>query len=128
MRGKGLTLALAVCLLLTLPAGVWAQPKMLALDGTLWKTLPQGEKMAYITGMGNMASFETAMGGAGRAACISKAFVDELKDKTIDRIVTEVDAFYQHQPDKLKTPVIEVVLRRCTALCPPEIGAPEKSK
>ena len=128
MRGKGMTLALVVCFLLTVPTGALAQPKMLQLDGTLWKTLPQGEKMAYITGMGNMASFETAMGGAGRAACISKAFVDELKDKTIDHIVAEVDVFYKGQPEKLKTPVIEVVLQRCTALCPPEIGALEKPK
>jgi len=128
MKSKGFTLVLAVCVLLAVPIGGLAQPKMLTVDGALWKTLPQGEKMAYITGVGNMASFETAMGGSGRAACISKAFVDELKDKTIDKIVAEVDAFYQEKPDRLRTPVIEVVLQRCTALCPPEIGAPEKSK
>jgi hypothetical protein len=69
-----------------------------------------------------------ATGGSGRAACISKAFVDELKTKTIGQVVQEVDKYYQDNPQKLTTGVIEVVLMKCTKLCPPETVAPEKKK
>ncbi len=85
-------------------------------------------KVAYIKGVGNMADVEVGSGSSGRAACISKGFVDELKTKTIGQVVQEVDKYYQDNPQKLTTPVIEVVLLRCTKLCPPEAAAPEKKK
>jgi hypothetical protein len=37
-----------------------------------------------------------------------------------------VDKFYKEKPDKLKTPVIEVLMQRCTSLCPAEPAAKEK--
>jgi hypothetical protein len=46
--------------------------------------------------------------------------VDDLKTRTVMQIIREVDKFYQDNPGKLDTPVIEVVLRRCTKVCPPE--------
>jgi divalent metal cation (Fe/Co/Zn/Cd) transporter len=105
-----------------------AQSKGYLWDGTHWKDLTQEIKVAYIKGVGNMADFEVGVGGSGRAGCISKAFVDELKAKTVAQIVQEVDKYYQENPNKMKTSVIEVVLRRCTALCPPETKAAEKKK
>jgi hypothetical protein len=105
-----------------------AQSKGFLWDGTHWKDLTQEIKVAYIKGIGNMADFETAAGGSGRAGCISKAFVDELKTKTIAQIVQEVDKYYKENPKKMNTSVIEVVLRRCTALCPPEPKTAEKKK
>jgi len=78
--------------------------------------------------VGNMADVEVASGGSSRAACISKGFVDELKTKTIGQVVQEVDKYYQDNPQKLTTPVIEVVLLKCTKLCPPEAAATEKKK
>ncbi len=97
-------------------------------DGTHWKDLTQEIKVAYIKGIGNMADFEVAAGGSGRAGCISQAFVSELKTKTVAQIVQEVDNYYKENPKKMNTSVIEVVLRRCTALCPPEAKAAEKKK
>jgi hypothetical protein len=97
-----------------------AQPRAVLWDGTQWKVFNKDIKVAYIKGIGNMADFEVAAGGRSRAGCISKAFVDELKTKTIASIVQEVDKYYQENPNKTNTSVIEVVLRRCTALCPPE--------
>ena len=126
MRMQGKTLILGLAILLLLASGVLAQPKMLRLDGTLWVGMPLGEKMAYIVGVGNMAAYETASGGSGRAACISRSFVDELKSKTTDQIVAEVDKFYKEKQDNLKMPVIDVVLRQCTKLCPPEAPATVK--
>jgi hypothetical protein len=105
-----------------------AESKGFLWDGTHWKDLTPEIKVAYIKGIGNMADFETATGGSGRAGCISKAFVNELKAKTVAQIVQEIDNYYKENPDKTKTSVIEVVLRRCTALCPPEAKASEKKK
>jgi hypothetical protein len=86
-------------------------------DGTQWKQMNTEIKVAYVKGIGNMADFENAAGGSGTAACISKGFVDELKTKTIAQVIAEVDKFYQGNPTKLQTPVITVILQRCTKLC-----------
>jgi hypothetical protein len=47
------------------------------------------------------------------SACLSKAFVDDLKSRTVMQIVQNVDKFYQENSGTLYTLVIEVVLRRC---------------
>ena len=65
-------------------------------------------------------------GGSSRAACISKGLVDELKTKTIAQVVQEVDNYYKQNPAKMSTPVLEVILRNCTKLCPPEPAAEKK--
>jgi len=95
-------------------------------NGTHWKQFSQEMKVAYIKGIGNMADFEVAASGKKQAGCISAAFVDELKNKSINGIIKEVDAYYQENPKKLDTSVIEVVLRRCTAVCKPEAATPKK--
>ena len=114
------TWIIGVAILFSLVSIALAQSKAVLWDGTHWKTLSNGNKVAYIKGIGNMADFEVAAGGSGRAGCISRAFVDELNTKTIANIVKEVDKYYQENPKKANISVIEVVLRRCTALCPPE--------
>jgi hypothetical protein len=77
--------------------------------------------VGFIKGIGNLADFEVAASkGKGQAPCISRAFVDELQTKKIEEIVQEVDKYYQENPAKKETTVIEVVLRRCTSVCPPE--------
>jgi hypothetical protein len=88
-------------------------------DGTHWKEMNKDIKVAYVKGIGNMADFETAVGGSGRAACISNGFVDELKTKSISQVIAEVDKYYQENPTQLKKPVITVILERSTKLCPP---------
>ncbi len=123
-RGKAAIFALALCFALA-GTGLAAEKGFL-WDGTAWKGLNPDLKVAYIKGVGNMADFEVGTGGSGRAACISKGFVDELKTKTIAQVVSEVDKYYQDNPGKMKTPVLEVVLRSSTKLCPPE--ATEKKK
>jgi hypothetical protein len=96
--------------------------------GNDWTNMSSELKIAYVKGIGNMADVETAMGGKGRAACISKAFVDELQKKTISQVISEVDNYYKANPAKMKSPVIEVILRACTKVCPPETASPEKKK
>lgn len=88
-------------------------------NGTHWKDMQSEIKVAYVKGIGNMADFETAAAGKNPAPCISKGFVDELKTKTIAQVIAEVDKFYKENPTKLDTPVIAVILQRCTQLCAP---------
>ncbi len=88
--------------------------------GVHWQQVSEDAKAGYIFGMGNMSDFETAVSHGRKTACISRAFVDDLKTRTVMQIIREVDKFYQENPGKLATPVIEVVLRRVTKICPPE--------
>jgi len=118
----GLTLLLA----LTGLALAQGQMKPQLWDGTHWKEFSKEIKVAYIKGIGNMADFEVAMSGKDKAGCISAGFVDELQGKSLEGIVKEVDKFYQDNPGKLNVPVIEVVLRQCTALCKPAAPAAGK--
>ena len=97
-------------------------------NGTHWKEFSKEIKVAYIKGIGNMADFEVAVSGKEKAGCISAGFVDELKGKSIDSIVGEVDKYYKENPAKLNTSVIEVVLRKCTAMCKAEAQATPKKK
>ncbi|MDD2904032.1 MAG: hypothetical protein PHU44_16525 [Syntrophales bacterium] len=123
MNFKGKAGILGLVLLLALATGAQAKAPSLAWDGTQWKEFNQQIKVAYIKGVLNMAAFETAMGGSGRSACVSRAFTEELKTKTLGQVIAEVDKFYKENPGKMKTPVIEVVMQRCTKLCPPEPAA-----
>lgn len=118
IRGKTILLAVALCLAVATPALAQGKPEL--WNGTHWKDMTQEIKVAYIKGIGNMADFEVAAAAKGQAPCISQAFVAELKNRSLASLVQEVDKFYKESPDKLTTPVIEVVLRRCTSLCPPE--------
>ncbi len=123
--GKSTLLALALAVVLT--AGpVAAMEKAEFIDGTHWSQWSNQDKLVYIRGLGNWADFVTqaqAQRGKTFEFCISKVLVDELRTKSLGQIVADVDAYYQNNPDKLNTSVIEVVLRRCTNVCPPEGGA-----
>lgn len=89
-------------------------------NGVHWQQVSEDGKVGYIFGMGNLADFEAAASKGRKPVCLSQAFVDDLKTRTVMQIVQAVDQFYRENPGKLDTPVIEVVLRRCTKVCPPE--------
>ena len=89
-------------------------------NGVNWQQVSEDGKAGYIFGIGNLADFEVAASKGKKLACISRAFVDALKTKTVMQIIQAVDKFYQDNPGKLDTPVIEVVLRQCASVCPPE--------
>lgn len=128
--GKSILVALALVMVLT--AGpVAALEKADFINGTQWNQWSYQDKLVYIRGVGNWADFVTAAQAQRDKTfefCISKVLVSELKTKTLGQIVANVDAYYQENPGKLNTPVIEVVLRRCTNVCPPEGGAREKKQ
>jgi len=123
MKFRGSAWVLVLVTLFALGTAALAAEKGFLWDGTQWKDMTTDIKVAYVKGIGNMADFENAAGGSGRAACISKGFVAELKTKTISQVIAEVDKFYKENPTKLNLPVLAVILQRCTKLCPP---MPEK--
>ena len=98
----------------------WGQPFL--LDGTHWTDISYDAKVTYVKGAGNMADFECQAGAPkqSRGYCIAMMLVEELKYKSIDSVVKEIDQYYLENPGKLKTPVLEVLVRRATKLCPPE--------
>ena len=120
MRLKGKGWIAGVVLLLVLATAALAAEKAFLWDGTRWSQVSYDGKAGYIFGIGNLADFELAASG-GKAVCISRAFADELKNKTVAQIIEQVDKFYKENPGKMQTSVIEVVLRQCTTVCPPEV-------
>ena len=123
--------ALTLVLGLLLATGAWAQGSAEMINGTHWTKWSQEDKLVYIRGLTNWADFITeaqAQRGKSSEYCMSKVFVDELKTKTLGQIVANVDAYYRDNPGKLNTSVIEVLIRRCTNVCPPEAGAKEMKK
>jgi hypothetical protein len=95
-------------------------------NGADWNKMNTEIKVAYVKGIGNMADFENAVGGSGAAACIAQGFVQELKTKSIAQVISTVDKYYKDHPDKLKTPVITVIMQRLTKLCTPQTAEKKK--
>lgn len=118
LRGKGCIAALVLLLGLTTAALAADKPGFL-WNGTHWSQVSADGKAGYIFGIGNLADFEMAA-AKGKSVCVSRALAEELKNQTVARIITAVDKFYQENPDKLQTSVIEVILQRCAKVCPPE--------
>jgi hypothetical protein len=123
MKFTGMVCLLAVVVLLALAAGVSAaEEKGFLWDGNQWPQLSFDAKVGYVKGVGNLADFETAA-SKGKGPGVSQAFNAELKTKTVQQIIDEVDKFYRENPSKLSTTVLEVILLRCTTVCPPGMGA-----
>jgi hypothetical protein len=118
MKSKLLACVAGSLVLLTLAAGALAVEKGILWDGKSWTKSSMDGKIGYIWGLGNLADFDVAA-SKGRSVCVSRAFVDELKNQTVLQVVQTVDKFYQDNPAKMDTSVIEVVLRQCTKVCPP---------
>jgi hypothetical protein len=117
MKLKGIVFLSVLVMLIALATAALAAEKGFLWGGTQWKDMTKDIKVAYVKGIGNMADFETAAAGSAPAPCISKGFVDELKTKTIDQVIVEVDKYYQENPGKMDMPVIAVIMQRCTKLC-----------
>jgi hypothetical protein len=92
-------------------------------NGVHWQQVTMDGKAGYIFGIGNLADYEVAASKGRKLACISRVFVDDLKARTVMQIIQEVDKYYQDNPGKLGTPVIEVVLGQLTKPSPAEAPA-----
>ena len=83
-------------------------------NGVHWQQVTTEGKAGYIFGIGNLADYEVAASKGRKLACVSRVVVDDLKARTVLHIIQEVDKYYQDNPGKLGTPVIEVVLGQLT--------------
>jgi hypothetical protein len=79
-------------------------------NGVHWQQVTQEGKAGYIFGIGNLADYEVAASKDRKQVCVSRAFVDVMKTKTPLQIIQQVDRYYQDNPGKLDTLVIEVIL------------------
>jgi hypothetical protein len=116
---KVILLGLLLCGLGSLTPA-WGQPFM--LDGTHWSGISYDAKVGYVKGLGNMADFEVQAGGSktSRGYCLAYNLVQEMRNKTIEAIVKEVDQYYLENPGDTQKTVLEVIMRRAAKLCPPE--------
>ena len=124
MKLKGKVVLFALMVVLVMAGLALAQDKAFMWDGTQWPQLSLDAKVGYVKGVGNMADFETAA-SKGKAA-LAQAFSAELKTKSVNQIIEQVDKFYQENPNKLSTTVLEVILMRCTTVCPPGMAGVKK--
>ncbi len=118
MKFKGKIALLALSVVLVLTGVALAQGKAALWDGKQWPQMPYDAKVGYVSGIGNLADFETAA-GKGKYAVVSGPLHKQLQTKTVAQIIDQVDAFYKENPNKLDTTVLEVILERCTTACPP---------
>ena len=118
LRGRAWVLVLVMLFALATAALAAGDRVSVGWD-SVGKICPRISKWPMSREIGNMADFETAASGSSQAACISKGFVAQLKTKTIDQVIAEVDKFYQENPAKLDMPVVAAILQRCTKLCAP---------
>jgi hypothetical protein len=79
-------------------------------NGVHWQQVTQEGKAGYIFGIGNLADYEVAASKDRKQVCVSRAFVDVMKPRTPLQIIQQVDRYYQDNPGKLDTLVIEVIL------------------
>jgi hypothetical protein len=126
MKFTGTTILAGLALCFALATLGLAAEQGFMWDGTQWKGLGSDLKVAYVKGVGNMADFEA--GAGGQAGCISRALVAELKTKSVGQVVKEVDKYYQDNPGKMNSPVLEVILRASTKLCAPASTATPPKK
>ncbi|MCL4504005.1 MAG: hypothetical protein M1438_19440 [Deltaproteobacteria bacterium] len=126
MKFKGKVVLFILMVVLAMAGGAMAQGKAALWDGSQWTQVPYDAKVGYVAGVGNMADFDVAA-GKGKYGVASRAFSSELKTKTVGQVVGEVDKYYQENPNKLSTTVLEVIAIRCAAaICPPEMKAGAK--
>ncbi|MFZ0052349.1 MAG: hypothetical protein WAK96_11295 [Desulfobaccales bacterium] len=112
---------LALVVFLALAGGGLAQQKGFLWDGNQWPQLTYDAKVGYIKGLGNLADFEVAS-GKGKGTPIAQALIEELKAKTVEQIIEQIDKFYSENPGKLGTSVLEVILIRYTEFRPPGLS------
>lgn len=79
-------------------------------NGVHWQQITQEGKAGYIFGIGNLADYEVAASRDRKQVCVSRGFVDVMKNKTPMQIIQQVDQYYRDNPGKMDTLVIEVIL------------------
>jgi len=96
-------------------------------NGVHWQQVTTEGKAGYIFGIGNLADYEVAASKDRKQVCVSRGFVEVMKTKTPLQIIQQVDLYYQDNPGKLDTLVIEVILGQLIKASPAP-AQPETAK
>ena len=96
-------------------------------NGVHWQQVTMEGKAGYIFGIGNLADYEVAASKDRKQVCVSRSFVEVMKTKTPLQIIQQVDQYYQDNPGKLDTLVIEVILGQLIKASPAP-AQPETAK
>ena len=96
-------------------------------NGVHWQQVTTDGKAGYIFGIGNLADYEVAASKDRKQVCVSRSFVEVMKTKTPLQIIQQVDQYYQDNPGKLDTLVIEVILGQLIKASPAP-AQPETAK
>jgi hypothetical protein len=126
MKSRAALAFLMIVLGLALAGGAWAQQRAEMINGNHWAKWSQEDKLVYVRGLTNWADFISeaqAQRGKTSEYSMSKVLVDELKNKTLGQIVSDIDAYYRENPGKMNDSVIEAMLRHCTNVCKTAPGA-----
>jgi len=114
---KGLFVPFTSMMLLALSTAAWSAqhtPQDLPIvTGEHWTTADLTQKRAFLIGIGNVLEIEQAMAGDNLASMRGRSIVpvllNGLSGVGIANLVTELDTYYQGNPDQRKRPVLEVL-------------------
>lgn len=99
-----------VCLLLTAGATASQARELPLVTGKHWIKSTEGEKAAYLMGMGTIIELEKEYQGEERCPeSLNSKLVKGLSDHSIKEIKDYVDSYYAQNPGKLGEPVVRVI-------------------
>jgi hypothetical protein len=109
---------------------VQVEQNMPVLNGNTWVKMSEDEKISFIWGAGHIVSIEEVLARNNPELKKSNTFVNKIveahntRPMTMSEVAKHVDDFYQKNPDKLDTPVVEVIWRKTVV---PRLKKPEST-
>ena len=102
-------LAALLCLALT---GIANAGEVPVVTGEHWTQATEKEKKAFLLGMATIIMIEynlQAKQAAPSEATVVPELVEGLSGSTFEQVMSQVDAYYQAEPDQIKRPVVETI-------------------
>lgn len=106
---------------------------MPVLKGDTWIKMNDDEKISFIWGAGHIISIEDVLARKNPELKKHNTFVNKVMEArgnspmTMNEVAKHVDAFYGRNPDKLDTPVVEVIWHETVVPRLKTTGKSEKS-
>jgi hypothetical protein len=106
----------ATILFFLLPHATLAGEDIPLVDGDLWTESSLAEKKSYLVGAGNLMVVEYLyQEGSKQVPSDDQTVIQRLyaatDGVTLDELISQIDQWYQKNPDKMKEPVLVVIWR-----------------
>jgi hypothetical protein len=101
--------AALLCLALT---GIANATEVPVVTGKHWTQATEDQKKAFLLGMATMIMIEynlQAKQAVPSEATVVPELVDGLSGTTFEQLMSQVDAYYQAEPDQINRPVVETI-------------------